>query len=155
MTDRAPEDMLPEADEQPAAAARIRRNPALQYSFLCDADLQYWLRIPGVPLTARADQLAATAGHEFPFDFTPLLRADRHPKPIIHEAGGPPHYMLWLEGFAPAKIRWRDFRGRQIGPALDALPGTPRIALQFLIDALTAGEWPAGLSRVDGVDWPF
>ncbi len=83
--------------------------------------------------------VAKQVGHEFPFDFTPLLKAEEFPIPASSGILGMPHYMLWLEGCAPASFRWRDYNGKQVGVAFKELPETPIDALALLINGLRAG----------------
>jgi hypothetical protein len=84
-----------------------------KYSYLCDTSVTYGLNTEGLKLAA-AD-LAARAGHEFPFDFTPLLRVS-----------GNQGYVLWVEGMAPARFCWRTAdKGKQTGICFEVLPDNP------------------------------
>jgi hypothetical protein len=71
--------------------------------------------------------LAARAEHEFPFDFTPLLKL---------EADQKLSYILWVEGYAPAKLRWRTMDGKQAGDSFEVLPASPVSAVEDLVQML-------------------
>lgn len=99
-----------------------------RYSFLCDVTVTYGLDTHG--LTLVADELATRAGHEFPFDFTPLLQVE-----------GGQGYVLWVEGLQPAQFCWRvEGSGRKAGESFDQLPENPVEAVAHLATMLSTQQ---------------